>query len=291
MSTDQDLWNKLYDDEKYEYVRFIAFHYYPEYQEEPICIPADLPPLDEVQNAPEQEDSELTCIGIREDGFSIFRDIQTKKKKFRFKKEDFYDNEAIQETLGLIGIDPDKLWHALLYIHSMAERNNKGCVPCLPSVHEQIEDLYSALSEDGTTVTIKRKGKAPYVIDDPSVKKFIIQFLQHGDKKYVSLWNPTYVGRSVLFNKERKDVGLQWRIYDEYQALILLFKKFCTDQDLPPRVAGQEGSRNKDLLISRIIYMTQLVEDESYLDKPDRIHAIKDKCTKAPRPKMDSGFF
>ncbi len=290
MNTDHELWNKLYDDDEFEYVRFIAFHYYPDYLEEPMCIPADLPPLDEVPVATEEE-TKLTCIGIREDGFAIFRDIQTGKKEFIFKEDDYYGNEDIQQALELIGLEPKKFWHALLYIHYMAERDNTDCVPVSPSVHEQIKELYLALNEEGTTVTIKRRGKAPFVIKDPDVKKFIVEFLQAGDKKYVPLRNPSYTGGLVHHTADKEDVGLCWQIYDEYCAFKLLFDRFCTDKDRPPRVAGQRGSRNKDLLVSRIIYMTRLVEDERYLDSPNPLHAIKKRCSETPRPRMDSGLF
>lgn len=290
MNTDSELWNQLYDLDKYEYVRYIAFHYYPDYLEEPMVISADVPPIEEVEDV-SAEEAELTCIGITLSGFTIFRDIQTGKKEFIFDEEDYYGNVDIQQSLQLIGLDPEKFWHALLYIHYMAELENTDCVPLSPSVHEQVKELCLALNEEGTTVTIKRRGKAPFVIDDSAVKEFIVSFLQYGDERYVRLWHPTYTGRLVHHTADKEDVGLCWQIYDEYCAFKLLFDHFCTDKNLPSRVAGQKGSRNKDLLVSRIIYMTRLVEDERYLDSPNPLHSIKNKCSEMPRPRKDSGLF
>ena len=139
MNTDQELWNQLYDDDEFEYVRFIAFQYYPEYLEEPAVYPYELPPIDEL-GTESSEPEELTCCGIRHDGFVPFRDIQTGKKQFSFTRED-YDNEEIQRTLELIGLDKDKFWHALLYIHYIAELWNTDCVPMEPSIHDEIADL------------------------------------------------------------------------------------------------------------------------------------------------------
>ena len=290
MNTDSELWNQLCNLDKYEYVRYIAFHYYPDYLEEPMVISADVPPIEEVGEV-SAEEAELTCIGITQSGFTIFRDIQTGKKEFIFDEEDYYGNVDIQQSLQLIGLDPEKFWHALLYIHYMAELENTDCVPLSPSVHEQVKELCSALDEEGTTVTIKRPGKKPYVISESDVKKFIVKFLQYGDQKYAPLGNPTYTGRRVNHKVDPKDVGLQWQIYDEYCAFKLLFDRFCTDKGLPKRVAGQTGCRSKDLLVSRILYMTRLVEHELYLDSTNPLHAIKKKCTETPRPKMDSGLF
>ena len=74
MKTEAKLNDLLYNEDAYEYVRYIAFRYYPEYAEEPDLYPADLPPIDEVVNMPDDSiGSELTCIGIRDDGFKIFR--------------------------------------------------------------------------------------------------------------------------------------------------------------------------------------------------------------------------
>ena len=290
MNTDQELWHKLYDEDEYEYVSFIALRYYGDY-DIPMCIPAELPPLEDLAYISMGEEEAPSLLGIGQDGFVIFRDIETGKKEFRFGEDDYYRNEDIQLTLRLIGLDPQKFWHALLYIHSMAEKNNTDCFSLLPSIHERIEDLYSALEEDGTIVTIKRQGKAPFVIDDSETKEFVAYFLRYGDEKYAGLNNPTYVGRSYNMSAGLRDVGLQWQIYEEYVAFKLLFDKYCTDKDLPARVAGQEGSRSKDLLVSRILYMTRLVDDERYLTSVDPIHSIKDKCLHGARPKSSSGLF
>jgi hypothetical protein len=292
MKTEAKLYDLLYNEDAYEYVRYIAFWYYPEYAEEPDVYPADLPSIDEVVNMPDDSiESELTCIGIRHDGFKIFREIVTGEKKFVFKRTDYENDLNIQRSLKLIGLNPEKFWHALLYIHYMAEMNNTDCVPVLPSVHDRVEDLFLALGEDGTKVSIKRPGKRAVVIDEPTAKKFMAEFLRFGDKHYVRLWNPTYTGRRVCHLENPKDVGLRWQIYDEYRAFMLLFDKYCTDKDLPKRVAGQVGSRDKDLLVSRILFMTRLVEDQHFRDSTGPLHSIKKKCQDNPHPMKSAGLF
>ena len=290
MSTDQELWNKLYDAEEFEYVSFIAFHYYPDYLETPMVIPADLPPIEEIGDKRDMPEK-LTCIGIEHSGFVPFRDIQTGKKEFIFHREDYDRNEEIQQTLELIGLDKDKFWHALLYIHYLAELWNTDCVPMRPSVHDEITDLIQALKEEKTLVTIKRKGKNPYTISNPETSKCLVTFLEYGDRKYSATDIPTYTGRAILLNELPKDVGLRWQIYDEYCMFKLLFDKYCTDKSHPKRVGNQKGKRDKDLLISRLLYMTRLVEDKRYLDSKSPLHAIKLACSRERRPLMNSGIF
>lgn len=290
MYTDQELLNKLYDDDEFEYVRFIAFQYYPDYLETPMVLPVELPSIEEIDDVSD-EPEELTCIGIQQSGFVPFRDIQTGKKEFVFHRDDYDENEDIQLALTLIGLDKDKFWHVLLYIHYLAERWNTDCVPELPSVHEDIKDLIHALKEEKTLVTIKRRGKKPYSISNPVTLKCLVAFLEYGDGKYSATKIPTYTGRMICHLEMPKDVGLRWQIYDEYCMFKLLFDKYCTDKGRPRRIGGQKGKRDKDLLISRILYMTRLVEDERFLVDRSALHAIKLACSRERRPLMGSGIF
>ena len=289
MITEQELWNKLYDDDEFEYVRYIAFQYYSEYLEEPMVIPADLPPIEEIGHVSD-EPEKLTCIGIRHEGFTPFRDIQTGKITFLFNREDYDRNEVIQQTLTLIGLDKDKFWHALLYIHYLAERWNKRCVPLKPSVHDEVYDLIQALREEKTTVTIKRKGKKAYAITNHLTRECLAVFLEYGDSKYSHVNNPTYSGRTLLHMENALDQNWKWQIFDEYNAFMELFKKYCTDGALPSRVKRQKGYRDKDLFVSRLLYFSGLVTDYSYWLMRDRLHAIKCYCQANQRPLMTSGL-
>lgn len=157
-------------------------------------------------------------------------------------------------------------------------------------MQQRITDIINGLSEAGTKVTIARRGKNPIVIDDPSTKRYLSMFLQHGDELISELNLPDYSGRTVRTDVNRVDVGVQWQIYDEFNAFSSIFKTFCTDKDLPPRAAGQEGSRDKVLLISRILYFTKVVADERFLFSKDPLKSRIDKCKKSRRPLVDGEF-
>ncbi len=224
------------------------------------------------------------------EGFRLFYHIQIERTQFPFSKESYDANTDIQTSLKLIGLDPDKFWEAIRYIQALAFIRNVDVTPLESSVRERINDLIDGLSEEGTTVTIARGGKNPVVIEDPTTKRFLRLFLQHEDALFSVLNFSEYTGRTLLVNAEKKDVGLQWQIFDEYNAFMSIFKTFCTDKDLPPRVAGQDGSRDKVLLISRILYFTKVVDDEKYLSSKNPLKSRIDKCKKSPRPKVSGEF-
>ena len=290
MLSDKELNDLLYYSDEFEYVRYVAFYYYPEYADETLSYPMQLPSIDELVNTPTQSEDEPTCIGIRNDGFRIFSDIQTGKHQFAFSREEYDDNVDIQQSLDLIGLDKDKFWHALLYIHYMAEINNTDCVPLFPSIHDEVKEIYTALSENGAVVKISRPGQRAITISRSETKNFVYSVLEFFDRKTCEQNNPTYNGRILDFSAAKEDVGARWQIYDEYRALMLLFKKYCTDKEVPRRSAGQTGSRNKDLLISRIFYFTRLTEDERFMDSCSPLHSIKNVCKKTRRPLRSDGF-
>ena len=289
MNTDQELWNQLYDEDEFEYVRFIAFQYYPEYLEDPAVYPYELPPIDEL-GTESSEPEESTCCGIRHDGFVPFRDIRTGKKRFQFSRKDYENNVEIQRTLELIGLDKDKFWHALQYIHYLAELWNTDCVPMEPSIHDEIADLIQALKEEKTIVTIKRRAKKAYPIAGGKTRECLVAFLEYGDSTYTRASYPTYTGRSVRARDDAQDQNLKWQIFDEYHAFMTLFQKYCTDGSLPSRVKRQRGSRDKDLLVSRLLYFTGLMTDYSWWLSKDGLHGIKRYCRANRRPLMTSSL-
>ena len=227
------------------------------------------------------------ALWYSDQAYRMFYQIQTGEIEFPFTREDYDKNTDIQNSLALIGLDPDKFWQALLYIHAVAFAKNTDVVPVDLSVQDRIEDLISAIGEDGTgvSITIKRPGRKTTVITDPQTMWILSLFLQNGNKKCSLLNMMEYTGSA--FSIDPMDLGTKWRIYDEYCAFKSIFKRFCTDGDLPKRVSKQKGSRDKDLLISRILYMTKVVNDEQYTKSRNLLHAIVDKCQKTERPRCD----
>ena len=223
-------------------------------------------------------------------GYRQFYLIQSGEVEFPFSKEEYDKNEDIQDSLALIGLDPDKFWEAIRYIYHIALLRNSDVVTVYSSVRDRIEDLISALQEDTSNVyiTMKRPGKKTVTIADPQTLAFINVFLQH-ENNLLSVFNvPEYNGSDFDIGANySKDLGQRWFIYDQYLAYKSIFDKFCTDTELPKRSPGQKGTRDKDLIISRLLYFTKTTDDNRYLDSRDPLRSIVDKCSKTSRPRCD----
>ena len=273
----------------YEYVRTLAARYYPDYNT-PDFQPADLPDLDEIENISKEDDEEPALIGYSH-GLDILEKIVAGETNFPFSREDYDNATAVLESLDAIGLDREKFWLALQFVYFRARERNTNCVPVMPSVHNRISDIISALKDNRTVISIKRPGKKVYAIEDPETRKFLIAMLSFGDAKYSSLKNPTYTGYTILTKEIPKELKQQWWMMDIYDALMFLFDKYCTDKNLPSFASSKRGLRNKTLLISRLIYLMRLTEDESFLDLPNALKLVKKKCDENPRPMMDSGWY
>lgn len=292
MTPEKILFDHFCEDDAYEYVRYLAIKYYPDYDNQPDLYDAELPPIDALVNAISRQGVEGTkpvIIGC-ERGFSIFKRIQEGKASFFFTKEDYDSNTSLQNSIKAIGLDVEKFWHALLFIHHMAEMENINCRPLKPSIHDNIVELISALRSDETELIIKARGKKAVTLEDKNTKHTAAAFLEYCDDLYEKCNNPTYTGRPVLLSKADDDQGLNWQMYDEYNAFMDIFNKYCNDDDLPTRVKGQTCTRDKDWIISRILFFTKLSSNKRFWEDRNAMRSVKNYCKNHKRPLKSSGL-
>lgn len=293
MNPEKALFDRFREDPEFEYVRFLAFKYFPDYADQPDMYDYELPPMDTLVDAfseeEEPEQKEPAIIGC-ERGFTLFKRIQEGKATFFFTKEDFLENASLQGSINAIGLDPEKFWNAILFIHHMAEMENINCRPLKPSIHDNVKDLIAALRAEGTDVIIKARGKKPVTIDDLDTKGVVAYFLEYCDGFYAKQNSPTYTGRQVLINAEDDDQGVNWQMYDEYKAFTDIFNKYCKDDDLPTRVKGQTCTRDKDWIISRILFFTKVTPNKRFWKDRDAMRSVKHYCETHKRPLKSSGL-
>ena len=273
----------------YDYVRLLAFKYYPDYLL-PDMYDAELPALEEIAKIQQLEEEEPIVIGYSK-GIDILEKIEAGKADLPFTREDYDNATSVLESLDAIGLDREKFWLALQFVYYWARERNSNCVPVEPSVQDRIRDLLDALKDSRTVLRIKRPGKKVYALEDVETRKVLVTMLIYGDAQYSRMNNPTYNGRSPLIMKPPRDLKLNWWMMDMYNAFKYLFDLFCTDKGMSTFKSSRRGLRNKDVLISRLIYLTRLTEDERFLDDADMLKLVKAECKRNPRPMMSSSFF
>ena len=266
--------DKIYYEELYEkygrfqYLRFLAFSYYAE-------IEVD-------------DNGEEFCSGLSEPGYRLYLDIRDGKAMFPFVRERYDEDQDIQNSLTAMGLDSEKFWLALLYAYRAAEVWNTDCIALTPAVQEHVEPLIDALRYAGATISVQRPGKKRCVVSDPVTIGFILKMLEDGDRAYED--KPAYSWRSGRLLSRREDITVRWQMMDLYNALIRVIGYFRTDKDLPKRVKGQVGSRDKDLLVSRLLYLVKLTENKNFKTGVNPLHAVKKYCRETSRPLQHSTY-
>ena len=250
-----DLENAFYNDSKYEYVLSLAYEYF-------LC---------------EDEVGPFVDYSV----IDIMWDIESGNAWIPFKREDYDNNEDIQASLALIGLDPDKFWEAMKFIHAYSDSVFYDGRKVEESLNDKMVRFAEALNQESTEITVKIKDKKLFQLSDNNLNTCLIEAIVDYCKKRSD--DIGFVGNAINISKEasiERDPSIQ--IYHESLFYEYLFGKFCTDKELPTRVKGQKGSRNKRLLISRIMYFTCLTRNKVFNEDVNALKGIINKYKDKP---------
>lgn len=224
------------------------------------------------------------CSGITEEGEHLYLDIiKNGDNIIPIKKEDYNSDSNVQNSLSAMGINPKKFWIALLYAYNYALNQNSECINIEPSAQEKVKSIIEALKEPEASITVLHSDKKQFEVKDTLAINYIREMLERGNEEKES--DGLYVYGRGLLSSPKEDNSDIWLMKDFYDALSLVIDKFRTDQDLPTRVKGQIGSRNKDLLISRLIYMVKITENKAFLGDVDALKGKKRYWKENNRPR------
>ena len=259
--------NDFEENEAYDYARFLAFSYYADYYTD--------------------DNGEEFCCGCREEGLRLYLDIRNGKAIFPFGKDRYDSNTDVQNSLKALGLDSKKFWHALLYAYYYAESQNTDCISLKPAVQEHVEALIKALKHEGATITITGSD-SKCAVSDPDAISFILELLERGNLENNN--NGAYVYRTGKLLGPVEDMALTWQMADFYDALDRVIEKYRTDEGLATRASDQVGSRDKELLISRLMYVVKLTGSKNYLSSKNSIRGKKQYWRDNQRPKKVASY-
>ena len=243
------------NDERFEYFRFIATNFLLAYDE--YGIPCGWG-----------------------SAIPIFLELETKTPKtFPIPKEKFDGNRVIQGSLTAIGIEPEKMWPAIRLIRLMSEAKFVDTLLLTPSIEMLERKLLAALSDENPILKIERSGKRVATFSEKQLLDHLRSLLENDIK--TNSGDPGFSGQS-FDNKNPITLGTHKQMYYEYQRYMENFTKYCTDQNLPPRTKGP--SRDKVLLISRLLYLTGLTDNKSFWDGKESLKGIIRKCQNVSAP-------
>lgn len=192
-------------------------------------------------------------------------------------------SEEVIDTVKAFGLDVDKFWYLCLFIKDVAEGYTVDAVKKNPTHREELKNLVAELdklepeiknnrfvSVKGTGELTLKVGKHPIKITDGrtltlinyAVTKLLDELADN---------NELLDSASIDFN-QKKDLKPVYQIY--------LFNKYLS-WFMKPLIADKASlaSKDKNLLISRMIFILGISDDESYFeeynDKGDKLNFLK----------------
>lgn len=202
-----------------------------------------------------------------------------------YKYEDYIRNGELQDTINGLGLDANAFWLLVMFSFDYA------CSMCFdssiiaPTRGENIESLINLLPDDKDSkakLTLKTS-KGKYEIISHKTISLILEWIKRGyeqDKDSIGINTIDINNTSELFqSKEESDSVLIW-----YFAHLLKYFFDLKPQFKGKRKKGETVSLNKNLLISKLVYYTQLYKNTNFLDDTDTLKSFfkqyKDKDIK-----------
>ena len=202
-----------------------------------------------------------------------------------YKYEDYIRNGELQDTINGLGLDANAFWLLVMFSFDYA------CSMCFdssiiaPTRGENIESLINLLPDDKDSkakLTLKTS-KGKYEIISHKTISLILEWIKRGyeqDKDSIGINTIDINNTSELFqSKEESDSVLIW-----YFAHLLKYFFDLKPQFKGKRKKGETVSLNKSLLISKLVYYTQLSKNTNFLDDTDTLKSFfkqyKDKDIK-----------
>jgi hypothetical protein len=250
---DKRLFKAFETEEKYEYVRFIVGNHLLDY--------------DETGNA----------CGWGE-GFDLFYEMNTEfEEDYPISRKKYDNNETLQGSIAAIGLDSEKLWHAIRFIRIMSESRFVDAKPEFPPLGPQVEQLVGLLREEGTKIRIELPDRKTV-----GLSRELHDYLRGLiEKDYCPRKGDLFFTGEKVSHCESVTLGTQKQMAYETNLYMEIFKEYSTDKDLPRR--GKGPSRDKLLLASRLLYLTGLTTNQTYWQGKDAIKGVIGKCQNVSR--------
>lgn len=193
-----------------------------------------------------------------------------------YKYESYISNDELQGTITGVGLDADAFWLLVMFCFDYA------CSMCFdsfirrPTCGENIENLISLLPDtnDFKAKLSLKTNKGKIEIESSTTISLILEWIKRGyekDKDLIHV-NRIDVNKGVspfVHRNDESDSVLIW-----YFAHLLKYFFDLKPQFKGKRKKGDIASLNKNLLISKLVYYTQLSKNTNFLDDTDTLKSF-----------------
>ncbi|WP_148363914.1 hypothetical protein [Bacteroides sp.] len=270
------------EDDLLEYVEILGCKFHPDYDfikvKEEIENKAGINEEEEtVEEAVEKDEGEIKFVFM---GTTVTQEF---KKRYNAKVlnahytfEKYLQDEDVQNTLEALNIDKEKFWYLLLfvsdYIHGSCLEGAKVKEAPKLLVEKLMQQIGKNIDKDGSkvsfikpmTLTLKIQEEHHSIeIDDP-ISLAYIHYAYNAGKEYFNIDKPTIFDIQEIDRKGKAtepDTVLVAMFYNLLNSFLKLLPK--TNKSKIAK-AYTTVFLNKTLLISRLVYLTNLSKDERY---------------------------
>lgn len=184
----------------------------------------------------------------------------------------------VQDTLRAFGIDKDKFWYLCLLIKDYVDGNTIDTVIDNPTHREELHNLVSEIEKlkpkrwgdlyltDGYGELTIKTSKHPYIIKDGQtlalIKIAIEEFLKRNQEQ-------SFILDTAPVNYDNKTTlaeGYRLYLFDKYLSWFLKDLK-ANKSLISTGTDNNRVSTDKKLLISRMLFILGITDDEDYYDE------------------------
>lgn len=208
------------------------------------------------------------------------------------KLDKYLQAKEILDTIQALGYDKEKFWYLILFILDYSTGACLNCFKQNSSPKENIDNLSKRMFQNIESIDLNKSkyaelkspmrlileidGKRKTVIEDANTLLYIVAMLTNGLVEYKENFNLNY--SFTTMKHIIKDSKVEFE-YDTLSNSILIWyfaKMFLYFFELKPPIKGisKKGSLislNKNLLISRLIYIIGLSKNESFYNSDETL--------------------
>ena len=204
----------------------------------------------------------------KEESFEEYMEDKYKKLDTSFKDK-FLSNQALQYTIEAFGLDVNKLWYLLLFVHDYIEDFGNCQLTLLDTTWQELNKVNTKL-EEATEIMLKKNGRKSYVTDRKDIMKVLKTALDYFVNIYSNIMEEDLTEQEKF--EKLKGIGLLNYIDDwshlvnlninyhldpshkkwYFTKIFLSFLKNRKARNLPH--VKEKVSTDKYMFISRLIY-------------------------------------
>ncbi|MBR3619224.1 MAG: hypothetical protein IKN44_05685 [Bacteroidaceae bacterium] len=207
------------------------------------------------------------------------------------REEKYLNHRDLQDTLRAFGLDRDKFWYLCLMLKDVMEAHTKNSYKKPNNPLEELQGLYDLIckvDKDNQGELMLNVGEETATASNRMTMDYIkgamAEALQKAKEELISKFGRhTFVSTGLL--DEKVTLPLMYQITYFHNLLMPFLKKREAQKDI-------HASKDKMLLISRMIYVLGISDDKrydtEYAENGDKLNFLKNNIRRYKNLKLDT---